>query len=291
MARANPFSQGPNGRTWYHRGYLCFLKQKDRTIRCLYKITGCNLWMPREFFWQNTSRNDCNHYIDLLAQKRIVDAKALEEKGLVTEAIYDTSGPDPSLRQFVTIKPARLLAMLRGEEVLEVPVDARIRFYPEGRHYTANDLDAAMFSDEMNEAYMQALRRMVGENRPIYVLSTPSERKLLDKYGFRLVDAKMHSGANLDIAREEAGLGGETGEAFVPAPAPVTETPVTSIPHATYTETVSLITGNGQTPYFVKRLLRDQHLLWSGTSYDASGPWTEYHRDQSRLTALNIRIA
>jgi histidyl-tRNA synthetase len=35
-------------------------------------------------------------------------------------------------------------------------------------------------------------------------------------------------------------------------------------------------------------LLRDQLLLWSGTAFKAEGPWTEYHKDTARLTALGI---
>lgn len=290
MARVNPFSQTESGRTWFQRGYMCFLKQRERQIRCIYKVNGCNLWMPREFFWQNSSKVDCNHYIDLLARKQIADAKAIEYQGLVKDIAYDTSAsPD---RPFVNIHPARLLAMLRGEEVLEIPLDARIRFKPNNNHYTVNDVDAAIFSKEMTEEYLRTLRRMVGDGRPVIAVATPEEKKLLEKYGFRLVDSKMHSGANLDIAREEYGLVSPSEETSgIPAPAPVAETQVASVTHATHTETVSLITGNNQRPYFVKRLLRQQHLLWSGTSYEADGPWTEYHRDQSRLTALNIRLA
>lgn len=288
MARVNPFSQAESGRTWFHRGYMCFLKQRERQCRCIYKINGCNLWMPREFFWQNSSKMDCNHYIDLLARKQIADAKALEDKGLVKDAVYDTSvSPD---RPFVNIHPARLLAMLRGEEVLEIPVDARIRFKPNNNHYTVNDVDAAIFGKELTEEYIKALRRMVGEGRPVMAVTTPEEKALLEKYGFRLVDSKMHSGANLDIARDEYDLPA-AGVEMPDSPAPVSETSVSSIPHPSHTETVSLITGNNQRPYFVRRLLRQQHLLWSGTSYQADGPWTEYHRDQSRLTALNITIA
>lgn len=289
MARVNPFSQTESGRTWFHRGYMCFLKQRMRQIRCIYKIANCNLWMPREFIWQNSSKMDCNHYIDLLARKQIADAKAIEDQGLVSDSIYDTSvEPD---RKFVVLHPARLLAILRGEEVLEIPLDARIRFQPQNRHYTVNDVDAAIFDKEVTEAYIQRIRQMVGEGKPIIAVTTEDDKKLLAKYGFRLVDSKMHSGANLDIARAEMGMTNEnTGEVFQ-APAPVNETSVSVVEHGTHTETVSLITGNNQTPYFVRRLLREQYLLWSGTSYEANGPWTEYTRDTSRLTALGIKLA
>lgn len=286
MARVNPFSQAESGRTWFHRGYMCFLKQRERQCRCIYKVNNCNLWMPREFLWQNSSKMDCNHYIDLLVRKQIADAKVLEDQGLVKDAVYDTNNlPD---RPFVNVHPVRLLAMLRGEEVLEIPMDARIRFKPHHNHYTVNDVDAAIFGKELTEEYIRSLRRIVGEGRPIIAVNTPEEKELLAKYGFRLVDSKMHSGANLDIAREECGGTLASPVETSAAPAPVNETPVTAEDFGSYTQTVSLITGNGQRPYFVKRLIRQQHLLWCGTSYSANGPWTEYHRDQSRLTALGI---
>lgn len=285
MARANPFSLSGNGRSWFHRGYICFMKQRERQIRCQYRISRCNLWMPREFLWQNTSRGDCCHYIDLLARKEIAAARAIQEQGLVADIVFETETADD--RPFVTIHPTRLLAMLRGEEVLEVPLDARIRFIPDSGkgHYTANDVDAAIFSKEITEEYLRALRRLIGEGRPVMVLPMIEEQATLEKYGFRLTDAKLHSGFNLDIARE---VNGQQANETSGAPAPVDETSVTTVEHGTHTETVSLITGNEQRPYFVRRLLRQQHLLWSGTSYHADGPWTEYHRDTARLIALHI---
>lgn len=275
------------GGTWFHRGYMCYLKQRERLCRCRYMVRSCNLWMPRDFVWQNSSQADCNHYIDLLARKQIADAKAIEDKGLVKDLIYDNAVAED--RPFVNVHPARLLAMLRGEEVLEVPLDARIRFVMGHKHYSVNDVDAAIFTKEMTEEYIRSVRRMVGEGRPIMVMSGPEENEILERYGFRLVDSKMHSGANLDIAREAMGI--DASVEMTPAPAPVNETSVSSVDHGSHTETVSLITGNDQTPYFVRRLLREQYLLWCGTSYNADGPWTEYSRDASRLTALGIRIA
>jgi hypothetical protein len=291
MARVNPFERGPTGRTWMHRGYMCFLKQRNRQIRCIYQIKQCNLWMPREFLWENTSRGDCNHYIDLLAQKRLIEAKVFEEQKLAIEHIYERgTGED---RPFVNINAQRLIAMLRGEELLEVPIDARIRFVPPKGRYTANDIDAEILGDVLTEEYIRSIRRMVGDGVPILCAQMPEEKDLLEKYGVRLTDAVMHSGFNLAMARgtDYRGEQGEEAAQQAAPPAPVSETEVSNTSHTTHTETVSLITGNEQVPYFVKRLIRDQHLLWCGTSYDASGPWSEYHRDQSRLAALGIVIA
>lgn len=245
--------------------------------------------MPREFIWQNTAAADCRHYIDLLCQKRLHDAKVLEDRLLVSDITYDPGIADQSTRPYVTVNPTRLVALLRGEEILEIPLDARIRFKPDARHYVSNDVDAAIFHPDITEAYLQNIRRMIGEGIPIYAIGMPDEKELLEKYGFRLIDTKMHSGSNLDIAREAYGPTETiTSQA---APAPVSETEVSTSEQETHTETVSLITGNGSTPYFVKRLLRDQHLLWSGTSYHPSGPWTSYFADTSRLTALGIHPA
>ena len=283
MARANPFDS-KNGRTWFHRGFMCYLKQRERRVRCQYKLTGCNLWIPREFFWENTSKADCCHYIDLLAAKRLNEAREYDERKLATEHIYDkgSSGDRP----FVNVSAQRLIAMLRGEEILEVPIDARIRFAQANGRYTSNDIDAAILGPELLEEYLKSIRRMVGDGVPILCVQMPEEKELMEKYGARLTDSVMHSGFNLAIARGET----PQGEPVAPAPPPVQETEVRSAEHGTHTETVSLITGNDQVPYFVRRLIRDQHLLWCGTSYDASGPWSEYHRDASRLVALGIVI-
>jgi hypothetical protein len=287
MARANPFDS-KNGRTWFHRGFMCYLKQRERRIRCQYKLTGCNLWIPREFFWENTSKADCCHYIDLLAAKRLNEAREFDERKLAIEHVYDKGTGDD--RPFVNVSAQRLIAMMRGEEVLEVPLDARIRFSLPGGKYTANDIDAAILGPELMEEYVKSIRRMVGEGVPILCVKTPAEKELMEKYGARLTDSVMHSGFNLAIAR-----GGNLGEVSdvgpsAPAPAPVQETEVRENDHGTHTETVSLITGNDQVPYFVRRLIRGQHLLWCGTSYDAAGPWSEHQRDEARLSALGIVI-
>jgi hypothetical protein len=288
MARANPFD-AKSGRSWFHRGFICYLKQRERRIRCQYKLVNCNLWIPREFFWENTSKADCCHYIDLLAAKRLNEAREFDDRKLATEHVYERG--DGADRPFVNVSAQRLVAMLRGEEILEVPLDARIRFVLPNGKYTANDIDAAILGPELMEEYIKGLRRLVGEGVPIMVAQMPKEKELLEKYGARLTDDVMHSGFNLAIAR-----GGmpqhevPAGEVPPAAPAPVQETEVRKTEHGTHTETVSLITGNDQVPYFVRRLIRDQHLLWCGTSYDAAGPWSEYQRDESRLTALGIVI-
>ena len=172
-----------------------------------------------------------------------------------------------------------------------MPVDARLRFIPKKGRYTSNDIDAEMLGDELTEEYFKAIRRMVGEGVPVFCAQMPSEKDMLEKYGYRLTDDVMHSGFNLAIARGTPCRDNSDERPVSAPPVPVSETDVSSIPHKTHTETVSLITGNAQVPYFVRRLIRDQHLLWCGTSYDASGPWSEYQRDQSRLTALGIEIA
>lgn len=245
--------------------------------------------MPREFYYQNTSRFDCNNYIDMLAQKRIADAKACEDKGLVTDLVYEPGAADSSDRPFVNVTPERLLALLRGEEVLEVPIDARIRFKPLHNRYTSNDVDAAIFANDLTEEYYKVLKKRVGEGMPIVAVHTPEELELLEKYGFRLIDSKMHSASNLDIACESLGITANQQAVHTNAPpAPIDEIEISSEAHRTHTETVTLIAGQGRNPYFVRRLLRDQYLLWSGTSFTANGPWTEYYRDQARLTALDI---
>jgi hypothetical protein len=244
--------------------------------------------MPREFIWENTSRGDCNHYIDLLAQKKLIDAQVFEKQKLAVDHVYERGSADD--RPFVNINAQRLIAMLRGEELLEVPIDARIRFVPPKGRYTANDVDAEILGKELTEEYIKSIRRMVGEGAPILCVQMPDEKALMEKYGARLTDEVMHSGFNLALAR---GTPCRDEDEPVPTapPVPVSETTVSEVDHETYTETVSLITANEQVPYFVKRLIRDQYLLWCGTSYDAKGPWAEYSRDQSRLTALGIVIS
>ena len=224
----------------------------------------------------------------MLCAKKLIDAKIFEDQKLAVDHTYERGSSED--RPFVNINAQRLIAMLRGEEILEVPIDARIRFVPPKGRYTSNDVDAEILGKELTEEYFKALQRTVGAYGPIVCVKMPDEKETVEKFGFRLNDEYMHTGCNLAIARGTP-CQDEDEPAPVAQPVPVSETPVSDVNHGTYTETVSLITGNEQVPYFVRRLIRDQYLLWCGTSYDAKGPWAEYSRDQSRLTALGIVIS
>jgi hypothetical protein len=55
-----------------------------------------------------------------------------------------------------------------------------------------------------------------------------------------------------------------------------------------YIEWVTEIIPDDQPPYFCRRLYRDQQMLYEATSYNRSGPWTVYSRDNNALLALGV---
>lgn len=287
MGGFTPLLNANSKRVFFYRGYALYLRWKDQRIRCVYNMKHCNIWLPREFFWESTSVEDCGQYIDLLCLKKLIEAKKFEDAKLATEHVYTSESLEKS--NYVNISPVRLMALLRGEEILEIPITSRIRFVASNKRYTVNDIDAEIFGKEMTEAYFNALSHAVQNGKPIAVVSNLSEKITARKYGMNLVDHRSTSGCNLALNAELVPEGETLQD--VSSPSPVEETIVSSIEETTHTETVSLITGQGTRPYFVRRLMRGQHLLWCGTSYTATGPWTEYQRDNSRLTALKITVS
>jgi hypothetical protein len=272
-------------RVFFYRGYALYLRWKDQRIRCVYTMKHCNIWLPREFFWESNSVEDCSQYIDLLCLKKLIEAKKFDDAKLATEHVYASERLEKS--NYVNISPVRLMALLRGEEILDIPITSRIRFVVSNKRYTVNDIDAEIFGKDLTDAYFNALTNAVQNGRPVAVVSNLTEKNTARKYGLNLVDHRSTSGCNISLNAE---LAPESQEVSY-SPSPVEETLVKSEEHSTHTETVSLITGQNARPYFVKRLMRGQHLLWCGTSYTATGPWTEYQRDDSRLTALKITIS
>lgn len=261
---------------WYHRGYKCGVRQK-KVIGCRFAIEGCNLWMPREFLWDNGNVAECKHYIDLIAAKRMIEARAIEDKGLVKELVYDTS--EQSRKRLITINPIRLLAMLRGEEFLEIPLDTRIRVADD--RLAVRDIDAAILSEEMTAEYIRQLKNICG-TQPIIAATITELKGLKNKYSIEVPPERQHSAFNLALTDAS-----ETRNDEAP-PEPMDQIPISGTDHGSYTETVSLITVRGKPPYFVRRLIRDRYMLWSGTSFHANGPWTRYYTDPSRLAALGI---
>lgn len=262
-------------RIWHHRGYRLTIKQK-RVINCVWLVEGCNMWLPREFLWDSGNKEECQHYIDLIAAKKMVEAKLIEETGIIKEAVYDTT--EQGRKRIVKLNPVRLMAIVRGEEFLEIPVDCRVHITD--RRMSMHDIDAALFSDELTAEYVRQLRALNG-NRPVIAAAISENMK---KYGVDTHAENQHTGCNLALT-DAAPVRASQPEDVPPEPS---EIPISATDHNTYTETVSLLTIEGKAPYFVRRLIRDRYLLWSGTSFHANGPWTRYYIDPSRLAALGI---
>ena len=259
----------------YYRGYRCTQKGDGLLVRLLYK--HCNFWMPRRFFWIDKNWAELARYINALSEKRTTDARVFEDAGLAVDHIYE---PPPAKTKIVRISPQRLLAVLRGEDVLEMPSDYRLIIDDaRNRKQTINNAMGDIISDgEVLTAHIEQLKDMLGAGYPVFYFTTEETDRLK---GPLKNMAAVHTGFNLpdrnyDVVDQAA------------PPEPVQETQVRSTDHGTHEERVSLISSNTSQPYFVRRLLRGSHLLWQGTSFHANGPWTEYQRDASRLEALGI---
>lgn len=261
----------------YYRGYKCTPKADGLLVKLLYR--HCNFWLPRRFFWIDRNWAELARYINALAEKRTTDARVFEDAGLAVDHIYE---PPPAKTKIVRVSPRRLLAVLRGEDVLEIPSDHRLIVDDShSRKQTLNNAMGDIISDgEILTAHIEQLKTMLGAGYPVFYFTTEETDRL--KGPLKNMEA-VHTGFNLpDHTSDEPALAQAT------PPEPVQETPVRSVDLGTHEERVSLISSNTSQPYFVRRLLRGSHLLWQGTSFHANGPWTEYQRDASRLAALGI---
>lgn len=213
---------------YHHRGYrICRYTQRHiPTWKCWYIGKYINLHLPRSFVWTAFEQlHLLREYIDHLMYRRTDEAARIEKRGFVTEQEfqeYDRSHP------MVNINIARLICILRGEEILELPSDAVVSIRKSKRHATS--FHAWLASEEVDRLLKEA--------------QTASELPL------------------------EA-----------PEPERVPEIPVSTQKLGDHIEQVTVVAA--QPPYFVRRLLDYDKVVWAGTSYSAKGPWKVYDEVES----------
>lgn len=239
----------------------------------VYLMKNCNFFLPRTFIWADpTNHKGVKDYIDTLISRDFFEAKKFEEAGMVSDAVFHDPPEDVRV---IRISADRLRTVLRGEDPLEVPADSQLVWSDPSCGYIPQHIMAEIVSEEMEHIQRQYIEDKIAQGRPVMYKNTPVRHipKLQDE------PEKNHFGINM--TGEE-----ESPSAELP-PAPTSEQPISTQKYERHTDIITLVVG-GHRAYFVRRLVSGANQLWCGTAYSPDGRWTEYYRDQARLTALGV---
>jgi len=232
---------------------------------------------PSSFFW--TNKNDIDgvkKYIDLLLTDHIAEAKFYEANGLVEDVQYIDPNERVSLeKNFVHVNIHRMLDLFKLRDSFRVPIWHKLHFVTDQNRLVPVE-------------FIAALSEFTGEDEDMGGDWKKAKKEDLSEMGLAIED--VHTGMyREDSASVEAGRGEEAAEEGDDPDRPPDETEVSRKTFDRHFELVSRITRGGARPYFCRRLIRyDGHVLWSGTAWDAQGPWRTHERDNAQLLALGV---
>lgn len=157
--------------SWTHQFFWCH--KKNGTFVCKFQIKNANFWLPRSFVWTDAKdATALRSYLDALTHKDKKLTVLLEEKGLAIDHVYE---PEPECG-VVRVDPFKLMALLRGEYVLEIPCSGRLLARDAGSKnakYMPQEAQAFLLADRglIHDAYVQRLREMVNAGEPVLCLT------------------------------------------------------------------------------------------------------------------------
>ncbi len=269
-----------------YRGYYTRGKRDRR--ECVYLVKFGNFFLPRSFSWMEPENIEgLKSYIDALCTRNIGASAPWEDRGVAVDLVHQ---PAPEDVPMVWVSPERLLAVLRGEDPLQIPANAQVRITS---HSTGNgrqlpvELQAEVLANEgpLFDRYVALIRQHVGSDKPLFYIETPPT-----KLRKGLVPYLGSTGANLPA---NDGILEHDEPSVTPKPIPtapprsIAEEPYATTAHNGYEEIISHVR-NVERPYFVRRLVRQQSVFWAGTAWLAAGPWVVYHEDKTIADALAL---
>lgn len=242
---------------------------------------------PRTFIWSDRNdREGLRGYLDLVTAGRKAEAMAIQERGLVADIEYDPEQLTGSIR----VNFERFMDLLAHRGHIDIPLKEKVTFVgAKGRQLVPSEFITILAKYVDNPDWF-------GNPADWHWVS----RAEMDEMDPMEVSSGMYRGvANMQDTEEEAAHQAMTMP-FRPAR---TATRVqrsarppreTEISRSSFEKHFEMITAavpeRGQT-YYVRRLARfDGHLLWAGTSYHSTGPWTEYSRDDAQMLAMGIQV-
>ena len=284
------FTRSPDYRSplSYYKSYKVTNCSLQGYFRAKYRWKYGNTQLPMCFLWKG-SLDELHEYIDALVDGKRKEQLFWENAGVAYSHEFNTVAEG---KQVIEISKVRLLAVLRGEDPLHVPINSTLRFTEfsnSGKRLVPAEVIAEMLSTELEDLYVQELEKRLAKGLPILYVS--GQGKMLGELKDRLVQdvSVKNSAENLAAIEKHEGFAPVAPDALSEGETLPAEELVHLQDFGTHHEEVIIKRppGNGM-PYFVRRLSRDARLLWCGTSYCVNGPWKVYHTDPQRLLAIGI---
>jgi hypothetical protein len=266
-----------HGAAWTYR---CFNFAPSRTgwkARNILSLLSHGI--PRAFYWPD--RNDIEglkDYVDKVTAGRNAEAAEAEERGQVTHKEMDPE----ELTGSTSVNFKAFMNVLAHRGSIDIPLRQKVTFITDGSGFVPAEFITmlAEYADNPKWFGDPANWRMATQADLDRDMPRPSSGMYRSKTNF------MDSGDAEPVPEFEPPS--EHGYARQ-SEGPPSETEVHRISHDRYFELVTVVASRYQ-PYYVRRLARyNGALLWSGSSYRAGGPWTEYARDNAQLLALGVR--
>lgn len=279
VARKPDFLPQPPTNTsmaWTHRIYL--MRRKGDSWWAKSTIPKLGFDLPTEFEW--TKKDDTTglkKYIDLLLADRASEAQFFENVGSVINPQYLPESEDKGLGTIV-VNFRAFLGLIEMRDNLRIPLWRKMRFLTNGARLVPTQFILAMSGIPGFE------HLAVGAEKWRIASRADLER-------MNLSEDDVHSGMYADqppLRREpEKASAAEDAPVSIPAK----EIQIDRHGHDKYFELLTQVVPREGARYFVRRLiLYSGALLWSGTSYQMHGPWTEYERDDAAIMATGLSL-
>lgn len=273
--------------------YRCFY---IRAAAGGWRATNCLAFIqadfPREFIW--TSREDregLRTYIDLITAGRRAEAIDFEDRKLVHSIQYDPMPVEGTVK--VTLERFLDFITMRGH--IDVPLKHKVQFVGNrGRQLVPAEFITSLMKYVPNPKWF-------GDPSDWHWVKR-DELDEIDPAGLTVSSGMYRGMPNAvdnpeDVAAMEAdGVGSQV----VPSirryrrrqvSKPPRETEIERVAHERYFELLTVATPSHGPQYFVRRLSTYAgEMLWSGTSYNLSGPWAEHERNSGMLLALGVNV-
>lgn len=259
---------GGNGRIYNYRGFFCVPADFGWLVKWPLKHTNPDV--PRQFNWNSFSKHELHEYLDALVENRTVAANLIEEAGIPTNFKW---WKDDGVKEYCTLSPRRLADVIFGVDPLNIPCDGVVKFVMhKGRFYAT-----------------QILAELVAkENFPRSLTEWPAKEVTASDGAAAMSGINTHLGLDDEIyghfheaEADEGDLAAANGEL-------TQEAVVFNEDHGTHREMISMVEGDGTSPFFVRRVYRGNDLIWEGSAMAIDGPWFPYRKDEARCKALGV---
>lgn len=257
-----------NSRIYNYRGFFCIPHPYGWLVKWPLKHTNPDV--PREFEWHSFSKPELHEYLDALVENRSVTVQLIEDAGIPSNFKW---WRDDGEKEFCSVSPRRLCDIIFGVDPLNIPCDGVIKFVLHKGRFYATQILAELVAKEFF---------------PKSLTEWPAKQVNLSD------GAVARSGINTDLGLDPALYGAfqevEVEDGDLPAAdrTHIEEALIFNEHYGTHRELISMVEGDGQTPFFVRRIYRENDLIWEGSAMDVEGPWIPYTKDEARCKALGI---